>query len=170
MDQVKIGTFLKKLRTEKGLTQEQLAAQFNVSGRTVSRWENGNNMPDLSLLIELADFYNVEIRELIDGERKSENMNEIEKETLYKVADYSSEEKITLMRRMHWLFVAGTVGFIAAMVIYILDLDNSPIYDFISGLGLGIAFGMVVFGAIMTSRYGTKMRAAKLRLLKAIRK
>lgn len=41
VDQVKIGNFLKKLRKEKGITQEQLAEILNVSGRTVSRWENG---------------------------------------------------------------------------------------------------------------------------------
>ena len=47
MNQIKIGEFLKELRKEKGLTQEQLAEQFNVSRRSVSRWETGNNMPDL---------------------------------------------------------------------------------------------------------------------------
>jgi len=74
MNQKNIGSFLKILRKEKNLTQEQLAEQFNVSSRTVSRWETGSNMPDLSLLVELADFYNVDIREIIDGERKSEIM------------------------------------------------------------------------------------------------
>ena len=69
MNQKNIGSFLKILRKEKNLTQEQLAEQFNVSSRTVSRWETGSNMPDLSLLVELADFYNVDIREIIDGER-----------------------------------------------------------------------------------------------------
>ena len=53
MDQIKIGTFLKLLRKEKNLTQEQLAEQLGVSTRTVSRWENGNNMPDISLLSEI---------------------------------------------------------------------------------------------------------------------
>lgn len=42
------------------LTQEQLAEHFCVSSRTVSRWENGNNMPDLDILIGLADFYEVD--------------------------------------------------------------------------------------------------------------
>ena len=55
MDQVKIGNFLKKLRKEKGITQEQLAEILNVSGRTVSRWETGNNMPDISILVDIAD-------------------------------------------------------------------------------------------------------------------
>ncbi|MBN2960344.1 MAG: helix-turn-helix transcriptional regulator, partial [Streptococcus gordonii] len=57
MDQVKIGNFLKKLRKEKGITQEQLAEILNVSGRTVSRWETGNNMPDISILVDIADYY-----------------------------------------------------------------------------------------------------------------
>ena len=52
MDQQKIGRFLKELRKEKGITQEQLAEQFSVSNRTISRWENGNNMPDLDILRE----------------------------------------------------------------------------------------------------------------------
>ena len=75
MNQEKIGNFLKQLRKEKNLTQEQLAEQFNVSRRTVSRWETGNNMPDLGLLIEMSDYYEVSLRELLDGERKSEKMN-----------------------------------------------------------------------------------------------
>lgn len=62
MDQVKIGSFLRELRKEKALTQEQLAEKFGVSNRTVSRWENGNNMPDISILIELADFYDIDIK------------------------------------------------------------------------------------------------------------
>ena len=74
MDQQKTGEFLKHLRKQRGLTQEQLAEHFCVSSRSVSRWETGNNMPDLDTLIELADFYDVGIREIIEGERKSEKM------------------------------------------------------------------------------------------------
>ena len=89
MDQIKIGSFLKELRKEKALTQEQLAEKFGVSGRTVSRWENGNNMPDISILVELAEFYDLDIREIIAGEKKSEvkDMNDDMKDTLEKVAD-----------------------------------------------------------------------------------
>lgn len=62
MDQKKIGGLLRELRRERGLTQEQLAEQFDVSARTVSRWETGSNLPELSMLIELADFYRSEER------------------------------------------------------------------------------------------------------------
>ena len=57
MDTVKIGNFLRELRKEKNLTQEQLAEVFSVSNRTVSRWETGSNMPDISLLLEMAEYY-----------------------------------------------------------------------------------------------------------------
>ena len=93
MDTKKIGEFLKVLRKEKGLTQEQLAESLLVSGRTVSRWETGMNMPDLSVLIQMAEFYDVEVKEILDGERKSEIMDKELKETLSKVADYNKLEK-----------------------------------------------------------------------------
>lgn len=117
MDQLKIGRFLKDLRKEKGLTQEQLAEQFHVSRRTVSRWETGSNLPDLDILMEMADYYEVDLRELLDGERKSEKMNKELEETVLKVA------------------------------------------------GLGIMFGMMIVGVIMTSKYASRIRAYKTRIL-----
>lgn len=93
MDMKKIGSFLKDLRKEKGLTQEQLAEILGVAGRTVSRWETAVNMPDLSILIQLAEFYDVEIGEILDGERKDKDMDKELKETLKKMADYSEAKK-----------------------------------------------------------------------------
>lgn len=54
MEQKKAGLFLKELRKEKNLTQEQLAEIFNVSSRSVSRWETGTNLPELSILVEIV--------------------------------------------------------------------------------------------------------------------
>ena len=53
ISQVKTGNFLKELRKENGKTQEEIAEMFGVSSRSVSRWENGNTMPDLGILVEL---------------------------------------------------------------------------------------------------------------------
>lgn len=91
MDQNKTGAYLKHLRKENGLTQEQLAEKFYVSSRTVSRWETGTNLPDVEMLVALADFYGVDIRELIDGERKSGLPDMEARETLLKVAEYAAE-------------------------------------------------------------------------------
>ena len=104
MNPKEIGIFLKHLRSEKGITQEQLAEILGVSARTVSRWETGSNLPDLSILVQISEYYNVEIKEILNGERKSENMDKELKETLLKVADYNELEKQQAVR-------AGNISF-----------------------------------------------------------
>ncbi|MBQ5436860.1 MAG: helix-turn-helix transcriptional regulator, partial [Firmicutes bacterium] len=98
MDQIKAGAFLKDLRKEKGITQEQLAEELGVSDRTISRWETGNNMPDISLLVEIADFFDVSIPEIIKGERKSEEMKEESKEVAETMSYYAKAEKEQLVK------------------------------------------------------------------------
>ena len=71
MDQIKIGSFLKELRKEKDLTQETLAERLGVSNRTISRWETGSNMPDIGMLVELAEFYSVSIRRSLTEKGKA---------------------------------------------------------------------------------------------------
>ena len=116
MDQKKTGYFLKQLRNEKKLTQEQLAEKFQITSRTVSRWETGSNMPDISMLLELADFYEVDIREIIDGERKSEQMNEELKETVIKVTDYTETNNARLLKRVRIIGITGVITILIAMV------------------------------------------------------
>ncbi len=71
MDQQKIGRFIAQCRKEKSLTQEQLAEHLGVSNRSISRWENGNNLPDVSLFQPLCDALDITLEELLDGERKT---------------------------------------------------------------------------------------------------
>lgn len=157
MDQKKIGSFLKNLRKGKGLTQEQLAEQFNVSARTISRWETGSNMPDLSLLVELADFYDVDIRGIIDGERKGEIMNMEEKETLTKVADYADNEKNVLLKRLRIFSIIGLCSLVGGLIMLAVgENDNLPVYDYI----MGIMFGLVGGALITTIFYSTGILTA----------
>ena len=114
MDTKKIGAFLKQCRKEKNLTQEQLAEKFEVSARTVSRWETGINMPDLSILVQLAEYYDVEMRELLDGER-SQTMNKEMKETLDKVVVYEGWVKQKALK-------AGNLAFASMFVISVLAI------------------------------------------------
>ena len=141
MDQIKIGALLRELRKEKNLSQEQLAEQFNVSSRSVSRWENGNTMPDISLLIELADFYDIEIRELLSGERKRETMNKDMKETLVMVADYTNAEKKKIVQSLFGMTAAsavafGIMGFIIIFRLYKISDTFDSTMVFLSVLGL----------------------------------
>jgi len=108
MNQQKMGDFLKHLRKVKRLTQEQLAEHFCVSSRTVSRWETGSNMPDIEMLIELADFYDVDVREIIDGERRSENMDNETKDTLKRVAEYAAEESNKRKEKLRTMLAGST--------------------------------------------------------------
>ena len=167
MDQMKIGSFLKELRKEKNITQEQLAETLGTSRRTVSRWETGTNMPDLDILIDIADFYGVELRELLDGERKSEKMDKELEETVLKVADYSNEEKIKLTKYVHWVLIFGLIAVFANFLMQVFEpASPTPVYEFFEGLSLGISTGVIIVGVIAKSKLGAKIRDSKMRMLK----
>ena len=117
MDQKKIGSFLRELRKEQRITQEDLAEKLNVSSRTISRWETGSNMPDISLLIEIADFFDVSIPEIINGERKSEKMDEEVKEVAEKLSDYADAEKVNIIKEIRKLSIGGVIALIAYFII-----------------------------------------------------
>lgn len=166
MDQKKIGSFLKELRKEKQLTQQQFAEILGVSNRSVSRWENGSNMPDLDLVIEIADYHDVDLREILDGERKSEKMDKEMKETVMKVAEYSNDEKHKFTKRLHIMFIVAIICFGIFMAIEISGLAATGLIGFIKGVAVGIDFGMLIVGALYTSRHFKKFRDVKMRLLR----
>ena len=158
MDQQKIGSFLKELRQENQMTQEQLAEQMGVSRRTVSRWETGNNLPDLSMLVELADYYDVDLNEIFHGERRSETMDAELKYTLLQASEYSEGIKKKIIKRMHLLFIGGCIAFLFYLVVLFIEPEQtSNLFDFVKGVSLGISFGMVIVGTIMTSKYADRI-------------
>lgn len=73
MDAKKIGKFIYQIRTEKRMTQKELAEQINVTDKAVSKWENGEGCPDVSLLPVLSKVLNVEILDLLEGNLPLEN-------------------------------------------------------------------------------------------------
>lgn len=168
MEQQKIGSFLRELRKEKDLTQEQLADRLNVSGRTVSRWETGSNMPDISLLVELAEFYEVSITEIVNGERKSEKMNEEIKETALRLSDYAEEINNRIKIRLFWLTLLALAGMIAFVAIEALGLDTPDSgFEFIASAGLGMCFGMLIVLAMYLSGILGKIKACRMMRRKA---
>ena len=164
IDQQRIGAFLREVRQTQGITQEQLAAELGVSNRSVSRWETGRTMPDFDLLIELAKRYDVSVDELLAAERNP-SMDTQTEESLYRIADYTNNERDVFTKRLHLMFLAGIVAIALYMTLEFMDLTDTAPYDFLAGVGLGISAGMLVVGAIFTSAYADRIRAAKLRLL-----
>ena len=153
IDQIRIGGFLRDLRKEKELTQEQLAEKFGVSSRSVSRWENGNTMPELGILVELADYYEVDIKEIIDGERKSEIVEKEEKETLRKVADYADLEKKLVVKRKCIVTFVGTLMFALCIMIGYIIFPKLPESSFLRSdglwLGIGITGVVLLWGIVI---------------------
>lgn len=72
MDQIKIGQFIAEIRKKKGLTQGQVAEKLLVSDKAVSKWECGNGLPNVSLMIPLCDILEISLNELLSGECVSE--------------------------------------------------------------------------------------------------
>lgn len=127
MDPIRIGAFLKKLRKERNMTQEEIAGKYGVTQRSVSRWENGITMPDISIMIELADFYDVDIRELLRGERKSENMDTDMKETLEMVAEYTEADKAKILKKVYICGQGMLITAVALFVVYFLSYFTNEI-------------------------------------------
>lgn len=162
----KIGSFLKTLRTEQHLTQELLAEKLGVSNRTVSRWENGVNMPDFDFIIEMANMYNVSIEEILNGERSTIMIDKKQEKSLLKVADYESVEKTKFIKRINYIFIAALIAFIIYAAIECTGLTKAgDVYEDIASFALGLVFGALITGVIFTGRYAHKIKAFKMRLL-----
>ncbi len=108
MDNKKIGAFIAKNRKKKGLTQEQLGEKLGVSNKTISRWENGNYMPDLSLLQPLSRELGISLNELLTGEEiKEEKRIACSEQNLVDTIDYSAEKIKNEHRKISILIIVA---------------------------------------------------------------
>lgn len=80
MDQIKIGVFIAELRKEQDMTQRQLAESIGVSDKTISKWECGNGLPELSTIPELCRVLQINMNELLSGERLEEEVYSVKAE------------------------------------------------------------------------------------------
>lgn len=170
MDLQKMGSFLKELRKNRGLTQEQLAEKMYVSNRTVSRWETGSNMPDIQILIKLAEFYDVELIEILNGERKSEIMNEEVKATSLKVSEYEQKMKEKSMKFFRVLFILAIVGKIVSRFLGDMQEGRPEAFvnatDFTIGFFDGASVGLLILGVLFTYGVFDKLNRKKANFFK----
>ena len=75
----KVGKFIKKLRKDNNLTQQKLADKYGVTYQAVSKWENGINLPDVTLIRQMSKDFNISIEDILDGnlitKKKNRNKN-----------------------------------------------------------------------------------------------
>ena len=164
MDLVKTGAFLKELRKEKNITQEELAERMGVSRRTVSRWETGSNMPDMDVLIDISDFYEIDLREILDGERKDKQMDKEMKETVLKVSEYENEGKKRNAVVVIVYSALGIIALFANLIINMMEMPDSFLTGMLKGGTFALALGAMVIGIIYASGVLAKLYMFKKRL------
>ena len=108
------------MRKEKSMTQKELADKLFVSDKTVSKWERGNSMPNVTLLMPIADVLGITVTELLKGEKISENnslnTDEVEKLVINSL-DLSVRDTIR-QRKKNWIYAfLITIGVVIAQAI-----------------------------------------------------
>ena len=155
MDQGKTGKFIAALRKEKGLTQEQLGEKLGVTNKTISRWENGNYMPDVEMLSLLSKEFGVSINELISGERllaedfkKAADNNLV---TALNNSTFTLKEKIAFFkkkwRREH---ISTIIACTVAWIVLIVALKIRGVEIYLCGTIGGIL--AVLYYAVLNNR------------------
>ena len=160
MDQMKIGKFIAALRKEKSMTQEQLGEKLGVTNKTISRWENGNYMPDVEMLSLLSKEFGVSIHELISGERLlTEDFRKVADDNLVTALSNSTftlKEKIAFFKKK-WLhehistIVLCVVAWIGMIIWTVMKLRGSGSYALLGAIGsmLAILFYVVLYNRMM---------------------
>ena len=151
LDKAAFGRFLAQLRREKGMTQKELAATLYVSDKAVSKWERGQSVPDISLLVPLAEQLNATVAELLQGRRVEEERRFTREETeelIRKALTFSAEPPERRQARTKKYLpvyviccVLGVAGALAVWAAGLADVEGA-----LALLIIGVVFG-VVYGA-----------------------
>lgn len=136
MNQEKIGKFILECRKEKKLTQTELAEKLGVTDKSVSNWENGRNMPDLSLFKTLCEILDISINDLISGEKISKDKyQEKLEENIITTIDYTNKKVLVKNNIIGILLLAfGIIVSITAMSIFPSESSWGSIYSLFGAL------------------------------------
>lgn len=114
MDQIKIGKFIADSRKAQGLTQKELAEQLGLTDKSVSKWECGKGMPDHSIMISLCSILNINVNELLSGEKLAQdNYTQKAEENIMNLIQESSEAKKNKKRK----FISALVGELCLLLV-----------------------------------------------------
>ena len=136
MNQVKIGKFISSCRKDKKLTQQELAEKLGVSDRTIGNWENGRNMPDLSLFKPLCDELDITINDLLSGEKiKEDDCQEKFEENIIQTIDYTNKKINNKDNLIGVILISfGILIAITAIAIFPSESSWGSIYSIFGGI------------------------------------
>ena len=136
MNQEKIGKFIAECRKNKNMTQQDLAEKLGVSDRTIGNWENGRNMPDLSLFKPLCSELDISINDLMSGEvvNNKEYQEKLE-ENIINTIDYTNKKLENKNNFIGLIFIVfGVLISLTAMAIFPSDSSWGAIYSVFGGI------------------------------------
>lgn len=138
MNQEKIGKFIAECRKQKKMTQSELGEKLGVTEKSISNWENGRNMPDLSLFKPLCDELDITINDFMSGERiNKENYQERFEENIVNTIDYSTKKLNKYSRVISLiLIIFGLFISLSAVMIFPSESSWGSIYS---------VFGIMIF-------------------------
>lgn len=156
MDTKMVGSFLKKLRKENNMTQEQLGERIGVTNKTVSRWETGNYMPPVESLILLSDIYGISINEILAGKRlEMDELKEVADENVTKVLGELESDYKKFEKRMIIILIINAI--LAISIITLLPLKSwKDIAIFVMVLAMAFLSNVVNMVAIGAKKESTR--------------
>lgn len=136
MDNLKVGSFLQALRKAKGLTQSDVADYFEISNKTVSKWECGSALPEIPMLKALAEYYDVTVDEILNGAKAVKN-EEVSEKKKKDNENYFISQK---MKKLDfWMLISYLVLALGFVFIYILGYTTKRA-DIATFVSIGIYF------------------------------
>lgn len=139
MNQMRIGKFIQELRKENNMTQEDLAQKLGVTDKSVSRWENGKTMPDISLFSLLANELNTTIPELLNGRKMTKEELLDMRDTINHLIEYESNKQ----KKFNQYNLIGFITLLLALLHnsfgYLNYIFTPNIVEFVQGALLGIS-------------------------------
>ncbi len=154
-----IGKFLQELRKGKGLTQKELAEQIGISDKTISKWENGNSIPDTSMLLPLCNVLEITVNEFLSCEKiLPENYSmKAEENMMALIEENKRTEKGNIASRI----IGGVVVFITLIFIVRSNAGVFPINNFLDSISF-ISVVLLETGVVLISRARTKEKVLQL--------
>lgn len=134
MDLLKIGKFIAECRKNKKFTQEQLAEKLYITDRAVSKWERGLSLPDASIMLELCNILDINVNELLNGEKiDMKNYKEKNESLLLELARQEELKNKKLMTSMWIILITNTIFYVGILLLSLNMLEE------------GLLLGIIIF-------------------------
>lgn len=142
MDLQKVGKFLSEQRKIKQLTQDKLGDQIGVNGKTISKWERGVNAPDISVLNRLSELLEVNVSEILNGERNNDNSDDKNDKIIDKISYYTKVEKLKYIKISLKIIAAILVIFVTLFTIN--NYNQFNMYSITSKIDKFLVEGIII--------------------------